>query len=38
MTTTAMPLSRANAPAELIGVLEANVAKVLRGRKRSGMQ
>ena len=35
MTTTAVPYSRANAPAELIGALEANVARVLRGKPQA---
>ena len=32
MSTTAMPFSRPAAPAELLATLEANVARVLRGK------
>jgi MoxR-like ATPase len=35
MTTTAMPYSRSAAPAELLGALEANVARVLRGKPQA---
>jgi MoxR-like ATPase len=35
MTTTAMPYSRSAAPAELLGGLEANVARVLRGKPQA---